>query len=249
MPVVLNGAVAVMTTNSGDSLGISGNITGAFPITVTGPGTLTLTGANSFTTLSANGSIVNVGNGVGGSLGTGAVTLANSAILNFNTNTNYNYGQNITGAGTVSQIGSGTTTVGAVSGVLGVNVSSGALVTTSINQSGGINVTGSGRLTASGPISGAGKLTVNTTGAVSLAASNTYTGGTEIDAGSVTLNGVAALPTNSVLAVNGGVLDLNAKSIAINNILDQSEQHRRDHQQRCGRHNINDCVQRQPGSV
>src|SRR5439155_17699671 len=69
-------------------------------------------------------------------------------------------------------------------------------------------------------ISCAGKLTVNTTGAVSLAAANTYAGGTQIDAGAVTRDAVGALAANSALAVNGGTLDLNAKNISLSNILD-----------------------------
>src|SRR5207244_1794050 len=78
VPVVLAGAVAVMTTNAGDSLSISGGISGAFPLTVAGPGAVTLTGANSFTTLSASGGTVNVGTGgAGGTLGSGNVTLSN----------------------------------------------------------------------------------------------------------------------------------------------------------------------------
>jgi autotransporter-associated beta strand protein len=220
VPIVLNGAVAVMTTNGGDSLNINGNISGAFPMTVAGPGTLTLTGTNSFTNLSVSSGTVNVGNnGVGGTLGTGSVTLSNGAVLNFAQTSNYNFGQSITGSGTINQIGSGTTTVGAVN-VTQVNVSNGALITSSIAQSGGINVTGGGQLTANGTVSGAGSLNVNSTGVVSLAASNSYTGGTRIDAGTVVLNAAGALPANSALAVNGGTLDLNARNISLSNITD-----------------------------
>src|SRR5262249_24800385 len=115
VPVVLNGNLAIQTNNGGDALNINGNITRAFPVTVAGPGAVTLTGTNAFTTFSASGSTVNVGNGTTtGSLGTGPVTLSNNASLNFNRSSNYNFGQSITGSGTVNQIGSGTTTVGAV---------------------------------------------------------------------------------------------------------------------------------------
>jgi fibronectin-binding autotransporter adhesin len=231
VPVMLNGALAISTTNSGDSLTMGQNITGAFPVTLTGPGTLNLTGttgASTFTTLSvATGSTVNVGTGgAGGTLGTGTVSLATTSTLNFNTSSNYNYGQNITGSGNVSQIGSGTTTVGSVSAAT-VNVSNGSLVVNStMSQSAGLNVTGpalslgSGSLTASGSISGTGKLTVNTTGTVALNASNSYGGGTEIDGGTVTLGAAGALPASSALAVNGGTLDLNGQNISLSNILD-----------------------------
>ena len=192
VPIVLKGAVSMMTTNGGDQLTMAGSISGGFPLTVSGPGTVSLTGANSFTTLSVNAGTLNVGmGGTGGSLGTGSVTLANGAVLNFNTSSNYNFGQSISGAGTLAQIGSGTTTVGAVD-VTAVNVSNGTLVAPSINQPGGINVSGSGAMIVNGTISGAGSLVVNTTASVSLAGSNTYSGGTEIDAGTVTLNAASA---------------------------------------------------------
>jgi fibronectin-binding autotransporter adhesin len=220
VPVTLNGAVAVMTTNLADSLTLGGNVTGPSPVTMTGPGALNLTGNNSFTTLSINGSTVNVGTGTTGTLGSGAVTLSNNATLNFNTNSNYNYGQNITGSGILGQIGAGTTTVGAVN-VSSVNVSNGALITTTLNQTNGINVTGTGSLTASGAVSGGGKLIVNSpTGTVSLGGSNSYSGGTELDAGKIVLNNAGAFPANTGLAVNGGTLDMNANSITISNILD-----------------------------
>jgi autotransporter-associated beta strand protein len=222
VPIVLNGAVSVMTTNGGDSLTLTRSITGAFPLNVSGPGSVSLTGSNSFTTMSVNSGTLNVGTGgANATLGTGSVTLANNAALNFNTSSNDNFGQSITGAGTVSQLGSGTTTIGALN-VTGVNVSNGALITSTIAQSNGVNVTGSGSLTANGAITGAGSLVVNTSGGVLLGASNTYTGGTEVDAGTLTLGAGAALPTNDTLAVNGGTLDLNGRSISVGSINDQS---------------------------
>ncbi|MBC7782583.1 MAG: autotransporter-associated beta strand repeat-containing protein [Burkholderiales bacterium] len=221
VPVALSGATAVTTTNATDALTISGSISGAETLTASGPGTLTLTGTNTYTATTVNTGTLNVGSGgTTGSLGSGATTLANAATINFNRSNAYNYGQTITGAGSVNQIGAGTTTVGAISGATTVNVSNGALVGTSISQLAGLNVTGTGSLTASGAVTGAGKLTVNTTGAVSLGASNSYTGGTQIDAGTLTLNAAGALPANSALAVNGGTLDLNANNISINNVLD-----------------------------
>ena len=51
-------------------------------------------------------------------------------------------------------------------------------------------------------------------------ANNNYTGGTTITSGTVTLGSANALPTSSVLAVNGGTLDLHGNSISLSNITD-----------------------------
>src|SRR5207248_6741437 len=69
------------------------------------PGTVTFGGTNTFTTLAVDSGTVNVGNGTtSGSLGSGSVTLANNAVLNFTTSSNYNFGQAISGVGTINQI-------------------------------------------------------------------------------------------------------------------------------------------------
>jgi autotransporter-associated beta strand protein len=219
VPVTLAGAVAVELSN-GANLTLNGDLSGAQAMSVSGQGNLNLRGTNGFTTLAVSGSRINVGTEGGsdttGSLGTGPVTLSNNATLNFNRSNTYNFGQNITGAGTVQHLGTGTTAVGAVS-VNHVRISNGALTATSIAQSEGVVVEGGGRLTT-GAISGAGSLSVNTSGSVSLTGANTYTGGTQIDNGTVTLNAAGTLPTNSALTVNNGTLDLNAKSISVGTI-------------------------------
>jgi autotransporter-associated beta strand protein len=230
VPISLGAAFSVTTTNPTDALTLSGNITGSKPLTTFGPGTVTLSGTNALTTVAVNSGTLNVGaGGATGTLGTGAVTLSGGAILNFNLSSAYSFGQPIDGAGTVNQLGSNTVTVGAIGSTTPVNsvtVSSGALNTGSIAQTGGINVvgpsnvTGTGSMTTSGGISGAGKLTVNTTGTVTIGGSSSYSGGTELDAGKIVLNAAGAFPANTALAVNGGTFDLNARSISINNILD-----------------------------
>ena len=54
---------------------------------------------------------------------------------------------------------------------------------------------------------------------MALNANNTYTGGTSLTGGTVVLNSANALPTNSVLTVDGGgTLDLNAKNISLSSI-------------------------------
>ncbi len=239
VPVSLSNGAFVSFSND-SSLTIGGAVSGGTPLIVSGNGQLTLTGSNSYSTTSLSGATtrLNVGTLGGsdttGSLGTGNVTMSGGATLNFNRSNAYSFGGAIagagSGAGSVNQLGSGSTTVtGAISNVTTVNVQDGSLVASStINQTGGLNVTGNGgilsqgtgSLTANGAISGAGALNVNTTGTVSLNADNTYTGGTVIAGGTVVLNSANALPASSSLTVNGGILDLNTRNISVTNFGD-----------------------------
>jgi fibronectin-binding autotransporter adhesin len=235
-PVSVTNAMAVSLSNN-SSLTNTGAITGGRPLTVSGTGTVTLKANNTYSTTSisaatAGSATLNVGafggSDTAGSLGSGDVAMSGGAVLNFNRANAYSFAGGITGsgvdAGSVNQLGTGTTTVaGAINNVTTVNVSAGALSASStINQSGGVNVTGTGSLTAAGSVSGAGAVTVDTTGTVNLNASNSFTGGLSIGAtgGTVNLNAAGALPANAVLGVDGGTLNLNANNISVTSFLD-----------------------------
>jgi fibronectin-binding autotransporter adhesin len=235
-PVAVTNAMAVSLSNS-SSLTNTGGITGGRPLTVSGTGSVTLRANNTYSTTSISAATpdaatLNVGafggSDTAGSLGSGDVAMTGGAVLNFNRANAYAFAGGITGngvgAGSVNQLGSGTTTVaGAINNVTTVNVSAGALTASStINQTGGVNVTGTGSLTAAGSVSGAGAVTVNTTGTVNLNASNSFTGGLSIGAtgGTVNLNAAGALPANAALGVDGGTLNLNANSISVTSFLD-----------------------------
>jgi fibronectin-binding autotransporter adhesin len=64
-------------------------------------------------------------------------------------------------------------------------------------------------LSLSGTISGQGDLLKCGTGRLELHRNNSYSGPTTVSNGTLRLGGGAALPPNSVLTVNGGVVDLN----------------------------------------
>ncbi len=242
VPISIAKALSISLASSSTAVTISGAISHpvntAGTISISGPGTVTLTGNNSYTSTSLSAAMLNIGTAGGtdtsGTLGSGDVTFSNRATINFNRNDAYSFGGALTGsgvgAGTVNQLGAGTTTVGgAISNVASVNVSAGTLIVNStISQTSGVNVTavsgigsaGTGSLTAGGAISGAGALSVNTTGTVNLNAANTYTGGTTIAGGTVVLDNASALPAASALGVNGGTLDLDGHNITLSNITD-----------------------------
>jgi fibronectin-binding autotransporter adhesin len=224
-PISLNSAMAISTSVSGDTLTVSGNISGAKTLSMAGPGTVTLTGTNSYGNTTVLGGTLNVGavgGGATGSLGTGNLSLASGTVLNFNLSSAYSFPGGIAGPGAVSQLGTGSIAIGgAISGITTANISSGTLTAAStLDQSGGVNVTGIGSLTVSGGITGAGALTVNTSGTVSVGGTSTYAGATTLTAGALVLNSSNALPTGSTLAVNGGVLDLHGNSISLGNVTD-----------------------------
>ena len=238
----LNSNTFFSTTNSNSAITISGTINNAKPITFIGTGTATLTGtSNGSTTTTVKFGTLNVGSGgASGTLGSGAVSLISGATLNFNRNNSYSFSGTIagsgTGAATINQIGtaaSSTTLGGAISGIATINVASGLLTTSStVNQSTAINVTGSGGLgntgtgsyTAGGVISGAGALNIDTSGTVTLNAANTFTGGTTINNGTLVAGINNAIPAAGGLGINGGTVDLNGKSVTLNNIFGNGSQ-------------------------
>jgi autotransporter-associated beta strand protein len=70
----------------------------------------------------------------------------------------------------------------------------------------GINVGSGNTLTLSGHISGGNTLETTGPGTLILAASNSYSGGTNVTAGTLVVGATGALPANSALAISGGSL-------------------------------------------
>ena len=77
---------------------------------------------------------------------------------------------------------------------------------------------GTSTLTVTGGVSGAWSVTKEGPGALSLSGSNSYSGGTVINDGTVTLNSAGALPPSGNVTVAGGVLDLHGQSPSIGNL-------------------------------
>ena len=94
--------------------------------------------------------------------------------------------------------------------------SNGLLAVTAPVTNGGYNLTvdGAGSNIISGAISGTGALIKNGSGPLTLSSANTYSGGTTINAGKVSLGNATALGTAAVTVGAGGTLDLSTYSPA-----------------------------------
>ncbi len=97
------------------------------------------------------------------------------------------------------------------------NVTNGTLTVSSPTATGGfaLSLTGAGNHTLSGIISGTGSIAKNSTGTLMLSAANTYSGGTTINAGTVTVSTSAALGTGAV-AVNNANITAAGTAVVLN---------------------------------
>lgn len=195
------GATTGATANVGTTTLVTGTIannagtnTTASSIAAQGGGLVILAGDNSYTgtTTLQNGSTqLRVGNGgATGTLGSGDVSLQTGSKLAFNRNNALTVSNNIlAGTGSVSQIGSGVTTMtGSAAYTGGTTVSNGSLIVNGNHSAatGAVSVTGSGTLLGGiGTIGGATTInggsgisgaTNGTIGALTLSSSLTFTG-------------------------------------------------------------------------
>ena len=218
-------------SNTG-ALGIANVISGSGVVTQSGTGTTTLTGANTYsggTTITAG--ILAVGDG--GALGSGEVT--NNSTLQFSNTGALMIGNVIIGSGGVIQAGSGTTTLTGDSNYAGgTTISAGTLQLGNNGGSGSItgdvNITGATATLAfnrsntynfGGAISGVGGVAQNGGGTTVLTATNTYSGATNINAGTLQVDGAI---TASPIAVNangtlGGIGTLSGSVTNMGNVM------------------------------
>jgi fibronectin-binding autotransporter adhesin len=222
-------AVSILFTNTGSAFqgdaniatpaGPWGLISGVKSVTVGGGGTVVMTNsANSYvgSTAVTNGVLaaaVNALNGVAGAFGN-AVT----AILVGATNGTATAGLDISADGvtngravTVVAGSSGTKTIG-TSLANGTATYSGNVL---LNDAAELTSGGTANAVFSGVLSGAGAVTKVGTGTVLLSASNSYAGGTTINAGTVQIDGANRLgATSGALTINNGKLQLTTTSLS-----------------------------------
>ncbi|MBJ3634895.1 autotransporter outer membrane beta-barrel domain-containing protein [Salmonella enterica subsp. enterica serovar Derby] len=198
---------AVLELNTGGDF--DNAISGSGQVVKSGDETLTLSGANSYTggTLISGGTLIasNVE-----ALGTGDVT--DNAVLELNTGGDFDNA--ISGSGQVEKSGDETLTLsGANSYTGGTLISSGTLVANDVNALGTGDVTDNAVLelntggTFDNAISGSGQVVKSGDETLTLSGSNTYTGGTTINDGTLIATSVDALGSGDV--TDNAVLELN----------------------------------------
>ena len=209
--ITLNAGGGTFLADARTASTLSGAITGTGAWTKTGPGTLTLTGVNTYT----GGTTISAGTlqlGNGGTTGSITGNVANNGVLAFDHSDALSFAGDISGSGSITQVGTGTTILtGNNTYTGGTTISAGTLqignggTTGSIDgavvDNGVLAFDRSDSVTFSGVISGTGSLVKLGAGAVTLPNTNTYTGTTTVNSGSLIVNGSIA---SAETVVNSG---------------------------------------------
>jgi fibronectin-binding autotransporter adhesin len=201
--------------NHGDAVGFSSIISGSGSLTQTGSGILILTNLNSYSgTTFISGGTLQSGDGV--TDGSIASAINNNAALVYNLVGSQSYGNVISGSGGVYKSGGGTLALtgnNTYSGLTTVN--SGTLVGNTASLPGAIRLANNANVTFSqaangvfyNAVSGSGSMTAQGPGVLTLAASSSYTAGTNIAGCALKVTDSSALGSGPV-TLAGGTLSL-----------------------------------------
>ncbi|MEP7184896.1 MAG: autotransporter-associated beta strand repeat-containing protein [Rhodanobacter sp.] len=202
----------ILAANRSNALTFDGVVSGSGALSQIGSGTTILTGNNTYaggTTISAG--ILQIGNG--GTTGSIIGSVTNNATFAFDRSDATTLAGVVSGSGSLSQLGRGTTILTGDSTYSGgTTISAGTLQLGKGGTTGSItgNVTDNGILafdrsdavTIGGMVSGSGSLSQMGSGTTILAGTNTYTGATDVAAGTLDIQGSLA----SRVSVNDGAL-------------------------------------------
>jgi autotransporter-associated beta strand protein len=129
-PVVLNSSLGVSVAGSGNTMTISGQISGSGGLSMVGTGALVLAGSNSYAgPTSITSGTLQIGNGgASGSFGTDTGSISNGGALVFDLSSSLAVPNVITGSGSLTQAGTGTTTLSGTNTYTGTtNINAGTL--------------------------------------------------------------------------------------------------------------------------
>ncbi|MDD5085401.1 MAG: autotransporter-associated beta strand repeat-containing protein, partial [Candidatus Omnitrophica bacterium] len=179
------GADRTVTVSGSGNLTVGGVIDGAFNLTKAGTGTLTLSGANTYT----------------------GTTTINAGTLAYGANDVIADTGAVTVSGGTLDIGNFTDTVGVVT------LTSGSITGAMGVLSGSSYDVRSGTITAN--LGGTGALTKTTTGTVNLWGTNTYSGGTNLNAGTLNINNASAIGMGTFTIAGGTINNTSGAPITL----------------------------------
>ena len=200
-----------------------------------GTGTILLTGANTYsgTTTISDGTLQVGSGGTTGTLGTGAVV--NNAGLTFSRSNTLTVGNGISGTGTVTKTGSGTTiftgansysgttTISTGTLQVGNGGTTGTLGTGAVVNNATVTFNRSDGVTVGNPMTGTGRIVKMGTGTTILTGANSYGGTTTISAGTLQVgNGgtTGTLGIGAVAVANTGTLSFNrSDAVTVGNVI------------------------------
>jgi autotransporter-associated beta strand protein len=199
-----NGTVTFDQSTDGTYAGV---LSGTGGLEKNGNGTVTLSGTNTY----AGGTTVNNGTLAGTTTSLqGGIT--NNGTVTFDQATDGTYFGNISGTGSLEKNGSGTVTLSGTNTYSGgTTVNNGTLAGTTDSLQGAITNNGTVRFdqstdgTYAGIMSGSGSFEKNGSGTVTLSGTNTYAGGTTLNAGGMNVSGslTSAVTINSGASLSG----------------------------------------------
>jgi fibronectin-binding autotransporter adhesin len=213
--VTLGGA-GIFLTDAGTRTTLTGDISGEGALTKDGGGSLVLTGDATHTggtTITAG--TLQVGNGVTSGTLTGDV--ANNGTLAFMRSDALTFGGLISGTGAVQQIGTGTTILTRDNGYTGgTTITAGTLqlgdghmsgsIIGDVANNGTLAIKRSDALTFGGLISGTGGVDQIGSGTTTLTGNNSYAGATNVNAGTLLVNGDQSGAMGDTLVANSATL-------------------------------------------
>ena len=214
------GAIGYDTTAGDRTLAgaLANTVQGALGLTKVGANTLILTASNSYTgTTTVTNGALQIGDGFTDGVIVSSTAIAANAALTWNLLGDQAYAGTISGSGTLTKNGASTLTLTGIntftgttainSGTLqiGNGTTDGSLASSnSIVNNAALIIAQNGSRTYTGVISGTGTLTKSGTGTLILSASNTYTGGTLVNSGSLQIgNGT----TDASISASSGIVD------------------------------------------